>query len=279
MSEEQCAHLYGQLLQYIGRLGSVVAAFSGGVDSTFLVRAVQDAGVDYLAVTALSPTMPEQDRQDVARLVQTLQLKHRFIESGEMDDAQFVRNDFNRCYYCKSDLFIRLTELARREGYAWVLDGSTVDDAGDYRPGMRARGEQGVESPLWAVGLGKEVVRELARWKGLANWNKPASPCLSSRISYGEPILNQSLRMVEAAEGILRGLGLTTLRVRKQGETARIELLPEDFPCLLQEEVRQRLTQEMLGLGFKYVTLDLEGFQSGKLNRVIPIAKQSAADQ
>ncbi|MBF0095979.1 MAG: ATP-dependent sacrificial sulfur transferase LarE [Magnetococcales bacterium] len=263
--------LYGRLLRHVRGLGRVVVAFSGGIDSTFLLQAVLDAGVDYLAVTALSPTMPAQDRCDVEGLVARMAVVHRFIASGEMEDPQFVRNDANRCYYCKSDLFRRLTALARAEGYDCVLDGSTVDDGGDYRPGLRAKGEHGVGSPLWEVGLGKAEVRQLARWKGLSNWDKPASPCLSSRISYGEAIEPASLRMVEGAERVLRVLGIRTLRVRKQGETARIELLEEDIPRLLQAELRRQVTREIMALGFKYVTLDLEGFCSGKLNRVIAI--------
>ncbi|MBF0183269.1 MAG: ATP-dependent sacrificial sulfur transferase LarE [Magnetococcales bacterium] len=269
MANEPDSLLYAHLLQTIRACERVLVAFSGGVDSSFLLWAVRESGVPFLAVTALSPTMPAQDRQDVAQLVAAWQVAHRFIDSGEMADTHFVRNDFNRCYYCKSDLFSRLSALAEQEGFAVVVDGSTRDDAADYRPGLRAKGEHGVRSPLWEAGFGKAEVRRLAQARGLPNWDKPASPCLSSRISYGEPIVIESLRMVEAAEGVLKNLGFTTLRVRKQGQTARIELPPAEIPRLLQEPLRQQISAALRVLGFQFVTLDLEGFQSGKLNRVL----------
>ncbi|MEO5364727.1 MAG: ATP-dependent sacrificial sulfur transferase LarE [Magnetococcus sp. DMHC-8] len=265
------AERYRTMLDGLRGLTSALVAFSGGVDSTFLVAAVQESGIPYLAVTALSPTMPARDREDVAMLIRERQWRHRFIDSGELDDANFVRNTFDRCYFCKSDLFGRLTGLARQEGWAAVLDGSTTDDLTDYRPGMQAKRQFQVRSPILEAGLGKEDVRWLSREMGLKSWDKPASPCLSSRISYGEPIHVRSLQMVEEAETRLRALGFGTMRVRKQGETARIELPEADLPRLLEPGLRQQVITGVRQAGFTYVSLDLEGFQSGRLNRVIPI--------
>ncbi|MBF0629089.1 MAG: ATP-dependent sacrificial sulfur transferase LarE [Magnetococcales bacterium] len=268
--------LYQRLLESLRTLENALVAFSGGVDSAFLVLAVREAGIPYLAVTAQSPTMPERDLEDVRKLVQTLDLNHRLIASGEMEDPNFSRNAHDRCYHCKSDLFGRLTELARQEGYAHVLDGSTLDDGNDYRPGMRAKERFGVSSPLMEAGLSKNNIRLLSRAKGLATWDKPASPCLSSRIAYGEPIELESLRKVAQAENGLRALGFATLRVRKQGDTARIELTEPDIVRLLDGKLRQQVSELVRGCGFHFVALDLEGFQSGKLNRVIPVAVHSS---
>lgn len=270
-------HKYGALLERLRTMGPLLVAFSGGVDSTFLVAAVQESGAPYLAVTAFSPTMPARDMEDVQTAVREMQINHRIIESGELQDENFVKNAQDRCFYCKSDLFKRLVEIAQHEGFASVLDGSTLDDMSDYRPGMQAKHQFLVKSPLLDGGLSKDEIRWLAQRKGLKVWNKPASPCLSSRISYGEPILLDALRMVESAENQLRALGFGILRVRKQGETARIELDEGEIARMLDPEMRKQVTVGLMQVGFKYVSLDLEGFRSGKLNRVIPIAAARSA--
>ncbi|MBF0128307.1 MAG: ATP-dependent sacrificial sulfur transferase LarE [Magnetococcales bacterium] len=262
---------YQTLQGMLRSMENVLVAFSGGVDSTFLVRAVLDAGIPYLAVTATSPTMPARDLEDVHALVQGLNLRHRLIESGEIRDPEFVRNGPDRCFHCKSDLFKRLSDLARAEGFSHVLDGTNTEDLGDYRPGLQAKKGYQVVSPLLEADLNKQEIRLLSREKGLATWDKPASPCLSSRISYGEPILVSSLRMVERSETWLKSRNFTTVRVRKQGECARIEVSDEELPRLLDARLRKQVTAAFQQIGFKFVTLDLEGFQSGKLNRVIPV--------
>jgi pyridinium-3,5-biscarboxylic acid mononucleotide sulfurtransferase len=270
---------YTSLLQSVQTLEKVMVAFSGGVDSTFLVAAVKESGMPYLAVTAVSPTMPAQDLADVKTAISAMQISHRFIESGELNDDDFVKNSSDRCFFCKSDLFKRLTDIAQAEGFAAVFDGSTTDDLVDYRPGTKAKNQFQVRSPIQEAGLSKEEIRQLSREMGLKTWDKPASPCLSSRISYGEPILTTSLTMVENAEIALKNMGFGPLRVRKQGETARIELTDMDINLILAPETRKKVTREVLSAGFKFVALDLEGFQSGKLNRVIPIEKISKSTQ
>lgn len=216
--------------------------------------------------------MPAHDREDVTKLLTTLDIhQHRFVNSGEMEDDRFASNPPDRCFYCKSTLFDILTNLARAEGYACVLDGSTLDDLADYRPGLRAKEAFQVISPLLEAGLGKKEVRLLSKERGLSTWNKPASPCLSSRIPYGEPITIDALKMIDEAEKGLREMGFRTLRVRKHQETAKIEVTEEEISRLLDPKLRQHITTLFRSLGFQYVTVDLEAFQSGRLNRVIPI--------
>ncbi|MBF0163308.1 MAG: ATP-dependent sacrificial sulfur transferase LarE [Magnetococcales bacterium] len=257
-------------------LERVLVAFSGGVDSAFLVAATHAAGIPYLAVTARSLTMPARDLADALALVTRFGWNHRLIDSQEMADPAFTRNAPDRCFHCKNELFGRLTELAAQEGFAHVLDGTTLDDLNDYRPGMQAKQRHAVVSPLLGAGLSKADVRALSRAAGLPTWDKPASPCLSSRIPYGEPIIPESLRMVEAAENGLRALGFATLRVRKQGQTARIELPVAQIPRLLDGPLRQEVIRLVRDCGFGFVTLDLEGFSSGKLNRVIPLVQRGS---
>ena len=262
---------YEKLLTHLRTLKSAVLAFSGGVDSSFLLVALLESGIDFLAVTARSPTMPAHDRQDVETLVRDLGIKqHRILESHELKDKNFVENPTNRCYFCKKHLFETLSQLAKDEGFATVLDGSTLDDLDDYRPGNLAKQHANVQSPLQEAGLSKQEIRLLAHEKGFPWWNKPASPCLSSRIPYGDAIDVLSLQKVDRAEDALKKLGFRELRVRKYQETATIEIPEAEMNRLLQPKRRKQITALLLEIGFKYVTLDLEGFKSGKLNRVIP---------
>lgn len=268
---QMLTHKYHLLQENLRKLESVVLAFSGGVDSTFLLTAIIESGIRYLAVTALSPTTPTHDKLLVQELVQEIGANHRVIASGELADENFVNNSNNRCFYCKSDLFKRLASLAREENFQAVLDGSIVDDLHDYRPGFQARNDYHVLSPLLDAGLTKAEIRILSKQKNLKTWDKPASPCLSSRISYGEKITIEALSMVDRAEECLRQCGFMELRVRKQGDSARIELPQGDIPRFLSDEtLRDYVVTSLKDIGFLYVSLDLEGFQSGKLNRKSP---------
>ncbi|MBF0109351.1 MAG: ATP-dependent sacrificial sulfur transferase LarE [Magnetococcales bacterium] len=258
-----------RLRQDLSRKRRTILAFSGGVDSTFLMAMLKEAGTNFLAVTAVSPTMPAHDREQSVSLARALDVGHRIIASGEMDNPRFVKNDFDRCFHCKDDLFSRLVTMAREEGFDHVVDGSTADDLYDHRPGMRAKMAHGVESPLLDAGLTKEELRLHSRTLGLPTWNRPASPCLSSRISYGEPIESEALRMIESGETWLKDHGFDIVRVRKQHHTARIEIPEEQMARFLDPGFRHETNLFFRNLGFQFISLDLEGFASGKLNRMV----------
>lgn len=254
------------LINLLTAMESAVIAYSGGVDSSFLLKAAMLSGIKTLAVTAVSPTMPEQDLHDARELAETLKAEHILLDTTELENSDFVKNTADRCFYCKDELFEKLQGVAAAKGYRFVLDGSNLDDMDDWRPGRKAALRHEVRSPLIEAGLRKQDIRALSRELKLFTWDKPASPCLSSRFPYGEPITSAALKQVEAAEQFLKSFGFKELRVRHYKDTARIELKKEDIPLLLSLEVREAITERLKSIGYKFVCLDLDGFRSGKLN-------------
>jgi uncharacterized protein len=261
------------LLSIIRGYGSCAVAFSGGIDSTVVAKAAQLAlGRRAVAVTGTSASLAEGEIEEARRLAQLIGIRHEVIETDEFANPDYVRNAPDRCYQCKTELYTQLEEVARRLDLAVLVNGANLDDLGDYRPGMRAAGEHRVASPLAECGLGKQQVRELARQWDLPIWDKPATPCLSSRVAYGEEVTPERLAMIDAAERFLREQGLRTLRVRyHRGDVARLEVPTEAIEQLCRPELRAALVRRLKELGFQYVTLDLEGFRSGSLNALVNI--------
>ncbi|HWR57255.1 MAG TPA: ATP-dependent sacrificial sulfur transferase LarE [Thermodesulfovibrionales bacterium] len=254
------------LIDILKSMESAVLSFSGGVDSTFLLKVATLSPVRTMAVIGVSPTMPEQDFRDAEEMIKVLNVPCRVIETSELESADFRVNPPDRCFHCKNELFGKLSEIAESEGFRFVMDGSNFDDLDDWRPGRRAAAKYGVRSPLAEAGLSKQDIRKLSYELGLPTWDKPASPCLSSRFPYGEPITIEALKRVQAAENLLKSLGFVELRVRHCGDTARIELKEDEIHKMLQPEIRTAVVERFMAIGYRFVTLDLEGFRSGKLN-------------
>lgn len=258
------------LQQLFTTIDRALVAYSGGVDSTLVAKVAYDIlGEQAMAITAVSPSLLPEELEDAQIQAATIGIAHQLVATHEMDNPAYRANPINRCYFCKSELHDTLKPLAQQLGYPYVLDGVNADDLKDYRPGIQAAQERGVRSPLAELGITKLEVREISEFLGLSCWNKPAQPCLSSRFPYGEEISIDKLQRVGRAEIYLRKLGYEQLRVRSTGDTARIELPPTQIQQFILTQDLEQVVAALQNLGFVYVTLDLEGYVSGKLNRVL----------
>ncbi|HUW64090.1 MAG TPA: ATP-dependent sacrificial sulfur transferase LarE [Spirochaetia bacterium] len=266
--KDKLAKLKGMLKD----MDSVVIAYSGGVDSTFLLgTAVDVLGDRALAVTATSSTYPAEELAEAQKLAAGLGARQKLIVSEELDIEGFADNPPNRCYYCKRELFSKLLAVAGSEGLNYVLDGTNYDDVGDHRPGMTAAKELGVRSPLKEAGLTKEDIRQLSRGMGLSTWDKPSFACLSTRFPYGTKITKEKLSQVDKGEIFLRSLGFQQFRIRHHGEMARIEISRDQFPLLLENA--EQIVNELKARGFTYVAMDLQGYRTGSMNEGLPASR------
>jgi len=255
------------LRRALAGFGSVIIAFSGGTDSAYLAWVATDVLSDKAqCITADSPSYPSRHRELARRLARDFSLHHEFIVTREMERPEYRANEPDRCFYCKQELFTTLRALARERGFAVVADGANADDRGDYRPGRAAARELGVRSPLDDAGLNKAEIRELSRRAGLPTWDEPASACLSSRIPYHSSVTPEKLAMIERAEDVLVGLGFRVCRVRHHDDVARVELGPDELPRALDPAVREAIVRQLKAIGYRYVTLDLQGYRMGSLN-------------
>ena len=261
-----------RLLEILRDCRSVAVAFSGGVDSAVVAKAAQLAlGDAAVAVTAESPSLASGELREAEELSRLVGIRHRIIDTSEFEDDRYVQNAPNRCYFCKTELYSRLEKLQPELGVAVIVNGANTDDTGDWRPGMKAAAEHAVRSPLIEARLNKAEIRQLARSWGLPTWDKPATPCLSSRIAYGLEVTPERVRQIDAAESFLRKHAFRELRVRyPQPDVARIELPLDELDRLVQPEFRAELVEHFKSLGFKSITLDLEGFRSGSMNSFLP---------
>jgi uncharacterized protein len=266
---------YQTLTTRLKEMGGVLVAFSGGVDSSLLLAAAQDAlGDSVLAVTAVSATFPGTDFEFARRIASRLGVRWITLETDELDDPEFRANPPNRCYFCKRKLFAVLLEKARNEALPFVIEGTNADDLSDFRPGLAALRELGVRSPFVELGIGKQEIRRLAKEQELENWDKPSSACLASRIPYGEEITRERLGRIAKAEASIQELGFRQVRVRDHHLLARIELVPEDLDRAFVPHLRAVMVEACKRAGYTYVTLDLEGYRTGSLNETLSTVSQ-----
>jgi uncharacterized protein len=257
-----------QLKNILAELGSVVVAYSGGTDSTLVLRVAREVlGDKAIAMTAVSASLAAADQAEAEEIARQIGARHILVETDETANPEYLANTPNRCFFCKTETYDKLTEYAQTNGYAALVDGTNADDVGDYRPGRQAARDHGVRSPLLEAGFTKAEIRALSKEYGLPNWDKPAAACLSSRIPYGTAITIPLLTQVERAEAMLRGLGIRQLRVRHHDQVARIEVEAGDFPTLLAH--REEVVTALKAVGYNYVTLDLAGFRSGSMNETL----------
>jgi uncharacterized protein len=262
---------YGDLRALVGDLGTVALGYSGGVDSTLLLKvATEVLGTNALAMIGRSETYPTREFEDAVALAERMGARYVVVMTEETDDLKFRENPPDRCYFCKTELFGKLQEIATQQGIRWIADGTITDDVGDFRPGMRAKQEKNVRSPLLEAGFSKADVRELSKHLDLPTWDKPSFACLSSRFPYGTGITRENLTRIDSAETFLRDAGFKFFRVRFHDEkTARIEVGAREIRRLLDDSLRERLVEHLKTLGFVYVTLDLQGYRTGSMNEVL----------
>jgi pyridinium-3,5-biscarboxylic acid mononucleotide sulfurtransferase len=262
--------LLKQLKDSIEKAGSIAVAYSGGVDSTFLLKVAHDVLKDkVIAVTARSSTYPEREFKEASEFTRSAGIRHMVIESEELDLAGFTDNPPDRCYLCKYELFSKIKAVAEKNQIQFIAEGSNIDDLGDYRPGMRAIKELGIISPLKDAGLGKEAIRKLSKQMGLPTWDKPAFACLASRFPYGEKITRQKLAMIDRAEQYLLDLGFIMVRVRHHGDTARIEVGEDERPRFFNLTLMDTIYRKFREIGFAYTALDLKGYRTGSMNETL----------